>query len=298
MNAPVVKSYTNSGEWEKLTVVKYINEDTENLAVTCNIRSSATAPVYLDGFTIEIVEVNTNSFEYALKSKRWSSFLLPKKYFELIHLDIPYLSMEEMFAVNKPLFQFKHGYLNMERNEAQNFLKQLGDAESVELLQKIVILNEQPEPALTKLSVSSERFKKAVPAVAFKKINDVKGRILDIKGEDNFTYTIGKYEHNSFDMQAYTDREGFLYWADGHDKNWHAYINGKEVSIYRANINFKAIRLPKGTNNIKFIYNPFLFKTGLFVFYVTLIICLLAALIIRGFNAFDHNNSLSKVITG
>ena len=58
-------------------------------------------------------------------------------------------------------------------------------------------------------------------------------------------------------MQAYTDREGFLYWADGHDKNWHAYINGKEVSIYRANINFKAIRLPKGTNNIKFIYNPF-----------------------------------------
>ena len=38
MNAPVVKSYTNSGEWEKLTVVKYINEDTENLAVTCNIR--------------------------------------------------------------------------------------------------------------------------------------------------------------------------------------------------------------------------------------------------------------------
>jgi uncharacterized membrane protein YfhO len=99
-------------------------------------------------------------------------------------------------------------------------------------------------------------------------------------------------------MQAYTDREGFLYWADGHDKNWHAYINGKEVSIYRANINFKAIRLPKGTNNIKFIYNPFLFKAGLFVFYVTLIICLLATLIIRGFNAFDHNNSLSKVITG
>lgn len=298
MNAPVVKSYTNSGEWEKLTVVKYINEDTENLAVTCNIKSSATAPVYLDGFTIEIVEVNTNSFEYALKSKRWSSFLLSRKYFKLINMDISPSILEEMFAVDKSIFQFKQGIARVQESEIPAFLKQLGGANSVELLRKAIIVDEDVEPSLDRFNVLPVEYKKTIPGIySLKKFKDTKN-ILDKKREKDFTYSIGEYGHNSFDMQVSTNDEGILYWADGYDKGWHAYINGKEVPIYRANINFKAFPLPKGTNNIKFIYNPFLFKTGLFVFYVTLIICLLATLIIRGFNAFDHNNSLSKVITG
>ena len=83
-------------------------------------------------------------------------------------------------------------------------------------------------------------------------------------------------------MNVFSDKDGILYWADGYDKNWHAYVNGKEVPIYRANINFKAISLPKGNNNISFVYNPYLFKMSLFIFYGTMI-SVITLLIIRGF---------------
>ena len=84
-------------------------------------------------------------------------------------------------------------------------------------------------------------------------------------------------------MAVFTDSDGILYWADGYDKDWRAYINGKEVPVYRANINFKAVSLPKGANNINFIYEPFLFKLGLFVFYGALIVCTFAVVIIKTF---------------
>jgi uncharacterized membrane protein YfhO len=109
--------------------------------------------------------------------------------------------------------------------------------------------------------------------------------IINEKGERNFTYSVGNYAHNSFDIQVSADKEGILYWADGYDKGWHAYIDGKEVHIYRANVNFKAIYLPKGTYKINFVYNPFLFKAGLLIFYGIFGVCLLAAAAVRGFTA-------------
>jgi uncharacterized membrane protein YfhO len=39
-------------------------------------------------------------------------------------------------------------------------------------------------------------------------------------------------------------------------------VNGKEVKIYRANYNFRAIPLEAGKHEIKFIYDPISFKIG------------------------------------
>lgn len=257
------KFYKNSNEWEQLLVGKYIDKNATKLVIRCNIKSTATSPVFFDAPLIEIVDVNTNAFEYALRSKRWSSFLLPRKYFELINKDIQPLILEEMFAVGKPVFQFKQGIISVKESEIPAFFKRLGSDRSVKLLHEAVIVDEQTGTSLTNLIVSDENIVKAIPAVA-----------------QDFTHTIEKYDYNSLNMKATIKKPGILYWADGYDNNWHAYINGKEVPIYRANINFKAINIQAGTNNISFTYKPFLFKIGLYIFYGIVIMSIIPAVFV------------------
>ena len=40
-----------------------------------------------------------------------------------------------------------------------------------------------------------------------------------------------RYNYNSFEMKTSAASDGILYWADGYDKHWHAYVNGKEIPI-------------------------------------------------------------------
>lgn len=206
------------------------------------------------------------TFEYALRNKKEPSFLLPKKYFELIHSVIPPLAMEEMFAVGRQIFQFKKGALQVEEDKIPAFLGRLGPKRSVQLLQEYVLVDRQIEKLLSGLEIPIEEYEKINKSTS------------DAKENKRFSYSIEHYEHNSFDMKVSTDKTGILYWADGYDKWWHAYIDGKEVPIYRANINFKAIVLPKGEHIVRFIYNPILFKAGLYAFYGSLIISVIASL--------------------
>ncbi|MCP4989955.1 MAG: YfhO family protein, partial [Colwellia sp.] len=104
------------------------------------------------------------------------------------------------------------------------------------------------------------------------------------KGEGEFKYSIERYDYDSCDIEVSSDNEGFLYWADGYDEGWHASVNNREVPVYRANKNFKAIAIPKGTSYINFNYNPVLFKAGFGVFYGTFVICVLAMLVSSNYN--------------
>jgi uncharacterized membrane protein YfhO len=74
-----------------------------------------------------------------------------------------------------------------------------------------------------------------------------------------------------------------LYWSDGFDKGWRAYVAGKEVPIYRVNVNFKAIVLRAGSSHIDFVYQRPLFKMALLVFYGTLGLAIILAFTTRLF---------------
>ena len=243
-------SYNNSGNWERLDMLKYIDGKASELFVTCNVKYNATAGAYFAGATIEL----SGKFEYALKVKRWNCLLLPKRYFELIHSDIPALAMSNMFAVGKPIFQFKHGAIAADDEEAIELLKGLGDKKSVQLLDDYVIVDSQINSSDSKLIVPVNEYGKRSRACS------------STEGENSgFAFSINRYEYNSVDMKVSTDKDGILYWSDGYDSNWKAYTNGKKASIHRANINFKAIALPKGENNVRFVYKPVLFIISLFV---------------------------------
>lgn len=263
---PSLESYKNSGNWKRIEVLKYIDENASELFVTCNVKHNATAGAYFDGANIDIVDIN--QFELALNNKRWSSLLLPRKYFELIHSDISPVAISDMFAVDKPIFQFRYGAIAADDDEAINLLNRLGPKESVQLLEDYVIVDSQINPSNSKLIIPAREYGERGKAVS--RTGGEKSR---------FSFSVNQYDYNNLDMKVSTDKDGFLCWADGYDKWWDAYINGEEVPIYRANINFKAIALPKGENNIRFVYNPVLFKVALLIFYGVSIISIVVALI-------------------
>lgn len=226
-----------------------------------------TLPKTQEECEMEIEKFNNNPFEYVLKNKRWSSFLLLKKYFDLVHLKIPSLAVEQMFAVGKPLFQYKERAVELKSQRIASFLNSLNHDELIQLFNKYVLIDNGITFSLNQLKISALDYEKT------KK---------QLRRENGFfTYFITNYQYDSFEMETISDKTGLLYWADGYDKNWHAYINGKEVPIYRANVNFKAVELEEGIKHIKFVYKHPLFESALIIFYSSLTVSLAAAVITR-----------------
>jgi hypothetical protein len=70
------------------------------------------------------------------------------------------------------------------------------------------------------------------------------------------------YRANSVSLTCSSEHDAFLYVSDTYYPGWKAYIDGKEVSIYRANLAFRAVYLPKGFHTVLFVYRPFSFYIG------------------------------------
>ena len=94
-------------------------------------------------------------------------------------------------------------------------------------------------------------------------------------GKVNFKYDMKRYNHNGFSMITFTDTHGILYWSDGFNRHWRAYLDGKEAPIYKANMNFKAVELTKGSHDLKFIFEFPLFKFAIYTFYISLFLSII-----------------------
>ncbi|MCP4369902.1 MAG: YfhO family protein [Deltaproteobacteria bacterium] len=88
---------------------------------------------------------------------------------------------------------------------------------------------------------------------------------------DFFSYEPLSYTPNNINLKVHTRHKGFLYFSDGYDENWKAYIDSKETDIFRANVNFKAILLPAGVHTVRFVYNPICHKISLWAYFITLL---------------------------
>lgn len=214
-----------------------------------------------------------DEFKAGLYGMRWNSFLLLQKYFELIHSRIPPGAIKDMFSVGKPMFQFKKGFFHITENYFSSFVKKWGPERAFRLLDEYIFVNTKKIDNYMAPFIISEAEYEAIIE------NDPLGKRPDQRHKV-FTYSIKKYDYDSVGIEVSADRKGIFYWADGYDKNWHAYVNGIEVPIYRANVNFKAIVLPKGVSHVSFVYQHIRFKTALIVFYATFVLSGTSAVII------------------
>lgn len=57
-------------------------------------------------------------------------------------------------------------------------------------------------------------------------------------------------------LDTQSNKSSLLVLTDRYDKDWHAFVDGKETEIYNVNYLFKAIELPEGNHTVEFRYKP------------------------------------------
>ncbi len=81
------------------------------------------------------------------------------------------------------------------------------------------------------------------------------------------------YHANKVVLTTESDGDGFLYLSDTYYPGWRAYVDGKETKIYRANLAFRAVEVPKGRHTVVFKYVPMSFYIGLVLTLFGIVLC-------------------------
>ena len=74
---------------------------------------------------------------------------------------------------------------------------------------------------------------------------------------------ITRYEPERVEIEVDATGPGYLVLGDLHYPGWKAFVGDREVSIFRANYLFRAVRLAPGHSVVRFEYQPQSFRTGL-----------------------------------
>jgi len=89
------------------------------------------------------------------------------------------------------------------------------------------------------------------------KIAKTNGNIGDAK--------IISYQPNNMEVSANSRGDALLFLADSYTNGWKASVDGKNVPILRANYTFRAIVINRGKHSVKFWYDPWNFKLGVYL---------------------------------
>jgi Bacterial membrane protein YfhO len=85
------------------------------------------------------------------------------------------------------------------------------------------------------------------------------------------TAKIVQYDNNLVTITTSADNEAVLVLADSYYPGWKAFVDGREEIIRRANLFFRAVRLPTGNHTVEFRYEPRSFAIGLAISAATLV---------------------------
>lgn len=80
---------------------------------------------------------------------------------------------------------------------------------------------------------------------------------------------ISKYSGDEITIQAEMAQDGFLVLSEKYYPGWKAYVDGKSEKIYKANYIMRAVYLPKGSHTVKFVFDPWAYKVGLWLSSIT-----------------------------
>lgn len=89
-------------------------------------------------------------------------------------------------------------------------------------------------------------------------------------GSDSLPAHILKYDSDQVLIAVTPTKPSVLLLTDIYYPGWHAYVDGIETPILRANFCFRAVPLPAGARQVRFTYDPWPFKIGIFASLLTL----------------------------
>lgn len=85
--------------------------------------------------------------------------------------------------------------------------------------------------------------------------------VKEITGQESVE--ISSYTPNEVTLNTNTKHEELLILADQFDDGWRAKIDNNQTKVARANLIFRAIKIPGGKHKVIFYYWPKSFATGL-----------------------------------
>lgn len=100
---------------------------------------------------------------------------------------------------------------------------------------------------------------------------------VEPNGLKSGTQFIG-YKEQENKLKVVTPENGFLFVSDTWYPDWKAFIDGVETKVYKANYAFRAVSVPAGEHEVRFVYKPDSFYNGIKlsgVSFVTLLFLLL-----------------------
>jgi hypothetical protein len=92
-----------------------------------------------------------------------------------------------------------------------------------------------------------------------------------------------KFDNNGFSATVERDRENLVFFSIPYDEGWTATVNGKPCEIEKVNVGFMAVKVGKGTSDIRFTYMTPGLKLGVII--TTLSAVIFLAYVI-GFNLY------------
>ena len=102
--------------------------------------------------------------------------------------------------------------------------------------------------------------------------NSKRGRSVDTNAKG--TVTLVSYKPNKVVLESNADNNAFLYISDTYYPGWRAHVDGKETKIYRADLAFRAVEVPKGKHTVVFTYVPMSFYIGLCLTIIGILLCI------------------------
>lgn len=108
-----------------------------------------------------------------------------------------------------------------------------------------------------------------------------------------------KYTGGEVIIKASSPQPAYLVLADSYFPGWIAQIDGQDTPIYRADGNFRAVRIPAGEHTVRFKYSPISFRVGAVMSLIAAIAVALAcvALVWRRFVLIQADAGQSQVRT-
>jgi hypothetical protein len=91
-------------------------------------------------------------------------------------------------------------------------------------------------------------------------------------GEDKAEVDESSYFDNQVVIKTHSLSDGYLFLSDNYYPGWKAFVDGQETKIYRANYTFRAVFVPEGEHEVKFLFQPQSFRVGLMISTMTILI--------------------------
>lgn len=76
-----------------------------------------------------------------------------------------------------------------------------------------------------------------------------------ITNEQSFSYRVERFSANRLNVFIDAPQDGYLYYADVWHPRWKVKLGGNEAPVLRANLAYKAVRVPAGTQHVEFYFN-------------------------------------------